>query len=179
MTVFLPGVETATAYGCKLVSYHRCGEDQSRVDLDLPVALILFTGKRKLKFPGPLFIPDKSAWPKPPSGAMVKCMKNDSSGAKAMQSNLGASRMTSATLLSRALQSKGRDLPPEGARFILDLGIMEDDKKRMLELLAKQQAGRITAQEREDLESYVQADNILSILKAQAILALKKAGQEP
>jgi hypothetical protein len=106
-------------------------------------------------------------------------MKNDSSGAKAMQSNRGASRMTSATLLSRALQSKGGDLPPEGARFILDLGIMEDDKKRMLELLAKQQAGRITAQEREDLESYVQADNILSILKAQAILALKKAGQEP
>jgi len=39
MTVLLPGVETATAYGCKLVSYHRGGEDQSRVDLDLPVAL--------------------------------------------------------------------------------------------------------------------------------------------
>ena len=38
MTVLLPGVETATAYGCKLVSYHRGGEDQSRVDLDLPVA---------------------------------------------------------------------------------------------------------------------------------------------
>ena len=49
--------------------------------------------------------------------------------------------MTGATVLSRALQSKGGDLPPEGARFILDLGIMEDDKKRMLELLAKQQAG--------------------------------------
>ena len=39
MTVLLPGVETATAYGCKLVSYHRGGEDQSRVDIDLPVAL--------------------------------------------------------------------------------------------------------------------------------------------
>jgi hypothetical protein len=87
--------------------------------------------------------------------------------------------MTGATVLSRALQSKGKDLPPEGARFILDLGIMEDDKKRALELLAKQQEGPITAQEREELESYVQADNMLSILKAQAILALKKAGQEP
>src|SRR5271157_5981844 len=41
MTVLLPGVETATAYGCKLVSYHRGGEDQSRVDLDLPVALVV------------------------------------------------------------------------------------------------------------------------------------------
>jgi hypothetical protein len=67
----------------------------------------------------------------------------------------------------------------EGARFILDLGIREDDKKRVLELLAKQQEGRITAAQREELESDVQADNVLSILKAQTILALKKAGQEP
>jgi hypothetical protein len=87
--------------------------------------------------------------------------------------------MTSAAILSRALQSKGGNVPPDGARFILDLGIGEADKKRMLELLAKQQEGRISAEERDDLESYIQADNTLSILKAQAILALKKAGQEP
>lgn len=87
--------------------------------------------------------------------------------------------MTAAAVLSRALQSKGGDVPPEGARFIIDLSIKEDDKKRTLELLAKQQEGRINAREREELESYVHADNMLSILKAQAILALKKAGQEP
>ena len=46
MTVLLPGVETATAYGCKLVSYHRGGEDQSRVDIDLPVALDLAQDRR-------------------------------------------------------------------------------------------------------------------------------------
>ena len=96
-----------------------------------------------------------------------------------MQPNVGASRMTSASVLSRALQSKGGAVPPEGARFILDLGIREDDRKRTLELLAKQQEGRISAQEREELAVYVQADNMLSILKAQAILALKKAGQKP
>ena len=87
--------------------------------------------------------------------------------------------MTSAAILSRALQSKGGNVPPDGARFILDLGIDEEDKKRMLELLAKQQRGRISAQEKVGLESYIQADNTLSVLKAQAILALKKAGQEP
>jgi hypothetical protein len=87
--------------------------------------------------------------------------------------------MTSAAILSRALQLKGGNVPPDGARFILDLGIGEEDKKRMLELLAKQQEGRISAEERDDLESYIQADNTLSILKAQALLALKKAGQEP
>jgi hypothetical protein len=87
--------------------------------------------------------------------------------------------MTSAAILSRALQLKGGNVPPDGARFILDLGIGERDKKRMLKLLAKQQRGRISAQEKADLESYIQADNTLSVLKAQAILALKKAGQEP
>ena len=96
-----------------------------------------------------------------------------------MQPNLGTAKKTGATVLSRALQTKGGDVPPEGARFILDLGIREDDKKRTLNLLAKQQKGRITAEEMEELESYVQADNMLSILKARAILALKKAGQEP
>ena len=49
----------------------------------------------------------------------------------------------------------------------------------MLELLAKQQRGKITSAEREDLESYVEVDNVLSILRAQAILALKRAGRKP
>jgi hypothetical protein len=96
-----------------------------------------------------------------------------------MQHSVGTEKKTSATVLSRALQSKGGDVPPEGARFILDLGIGEDIKKRTLSLLAKQQKGRITAEEMEELESYVQADNMLSVLKARAILALRKAGQEP
>jgi hypothetical protein len=82
-------------------------------------------------------------------------------------------------VLSRALKSKGGDIPAEGARFILELGIREDDKKRMLKLLAKRHKGGASSEEGEELESYIQADNLLSILKAQAILALKKAGQEP
>jgi hypothetical protein len=87
--------------------------------------------------------------------------------------------MTGATVLSRALDLERGHLPPEGARFVLGLGIKEEDKKRMLELLAKQQRGEITPGEREDLESYVEADNILSIWRAQAMLALKRAGQKP
>lgn len=87
--------------------------------------------------------------------------------------------MTAAAVLSRALQSKGGDVPPEGARFIIDLSIKEDDKKRTLELLAKQQEGRINARDKDELASYIQADNMRSILKAHAILALKNAGQEP
>ncbi len=90
-----------------------------------------------------------------------------------------AQKPTGATVLSRALEAKGGEVPPEGARFILDLGIREQDKQRTLDLLERQQRGEITAEERDELESYIQADNVLSILKATALLALKKAGQEP
>jgi hypothetical protein len=96
-----------------------------------------------------------------------------------MQSDLARSKSTGAIVLSRALEMRGGQLPPEGARFLLGLGIDEAYRERMLELLAKQQRGEITPAEREDLESCVDADNILSILKAQALLALKRAGQEP
>lgn len=96
-----------------------------------------------------------------------------------MQPNLETAKPTSSTILGRALEIKGGKVTPEGARFILELGIREEDKKRLLKLLEKQQKGRITAAERDELESYVQADQILSILRAQAILALKRAGQEP
>jgi hypothetical protein len=96
-----------------------------------------------------------------------------------MRANLATSKKTGATVLSRALETKAGDVPPEAARFLLGLRIREEDRERMLELLAKQQRGDITAAEREDLESYVEADDVLSILRAQALLALKRAGQKP
>jgi hypothetical protein len=64
-------------------------------------------------------------------------------------------------------------------RSILDLGIDQLDKERMLLLLAKQQQDKLTQEEAEELESYIQADNMLSVLKAKAILALKRASTGP
>jgi hypothetical protein len=88
------------------------------------------------------------------------------------------SKHTGATVLSRALDMKDRAIPPEGARFILNLGIRDEDKQRTLGLLSRQQQGGLTTEEDEELASYIEADNFLSILKAQALLALKRAGQE-
>ncbi len=96
-----------------------------------------------------------------------------------MHANLATSKKTGATVLSRALEARSGDVPPEGARFLLGLGIRQEDQDRMLKLLVKQRRGEITPAEREDLESYVEADNVLSILKAQAVLVLKRAGQKP
>ena len=70
-----------------------------------------------------------------------------------MQPKLRASKKTSATILSHPLELKSGDVPPAGARCILGLGIRAEDKERMLELLAKQQRGKITGEEAEELES--------------------------
>ena len=94
-----------------------------------------------------------------------------------MQADLATAKKTGATVLSRALELRDGHFTSEGARFVLGLSIREDDRERMLELLAKQQRGEITPGEREDLASYIEADNVLSVLKAQALLALKRAGQ--
>ncbi len=96
-----------------------------------------------------------------------------------MRSKVESPKKTGATVLSRALEFKGRRVPPEGARFILSLGIKRADRKRLLVLLAKHQEGPISAEELEDLGSFIEADNMLSILKAQALVALKKAGLNP
>jgi hypothetical protein len=96
-----------------------------------------------------------------------------------MQTNLGTRKNTSAAVLSRAIELKNGAIPPAGARYILNVGIREKDKKRALVLFTKQQEGTITPKEKDTLNSYVQADNMLSILKAKALLALKRAGQKP
>jgi hypothetical protein len=96
-----------------------------------------------------------------------------------MPANPARSKTTGAIVLSRALEMRGEGLPPDGARFLLGLGIREEDRERMLELLAKQQQGPISPGERDELESYVEADHVLSVLRAQALLALKRAGQRP
>ena len=91
----------------------------------------------------------------------------------------GLAKSTGAAILSRALESKGREISPEGARFILNLGIREEDKARTLELLGRNRREDLTSEEKDELDSYIQADNMLSILKAKALVALKCAGQEP
>ncbi len=99
----------------------------------------------------------------------------DPSRALSFEEELANERLSA--VLSRGLE--GGEVPLEEARFILDLGLRDEDKKRMLDLLTKQQEGKITTQEAEELEAYIRADNVLSILKAKARLTLKTAEQGP
>ena len=65
-----------------------------------------------------------------------------------MHVDLASPKKTGATVPNRALEMRSGDIPPEGARFLLGLGIGEEDRERMLELLAEQQRGPITPGER-------------------------------
>ncbi len=91
----------------------------------------------------------------------------------------GATRSTGATVLGRALEAKGDGMPPDGARFILSLGIREADRLRCLELLERNREGSITEEAKGELDAYIEAHNILSLFKATALRALKRAGQNP
>ena len=68
-----------------------------------------------------------------------------------MQPQVGAAKTTGAAVLSRALEMKGGEVPPEGARFILNLGIRDEDKKRTLDLLTRQQEGKSAPMRRRNL----------------------------
>lgn len=86
------------------------------------------------------------------------------------------SKPTGAAVLRRALEFKRGAGSVEGARFILDLDIRSEDKARASDLLRRRQQGTLSPAEEEELASYIEADDVLSILRAKALAVLKEAG---
>ena len=96
-----------------------------------------------------------------------------------MRPNLETAKPTSSTILGRALEIKGGKVTPEGAPIHPRAGHPRGRQEAAAQAPGETTKGADHRRGRDELESYVQADQILSILRAQAILALKKAGQEP
>ncbi len=88
-------------------------------------------------------------------------------------------KSTGAAVLGRALEIKRGSRAVEGARFILDLDIRSEDKARAADLLRRRQEGTLSPEELEELASYIEADDVLSILRAKALAVLKEAGGAP
>ena len=65
-------------------------------------------------------------------------------------------------------------LSPEAARSILELRFSDQDKARMSELAQKNQEGRLTDEERQELEDFVNVGDILSLLHLNARKSLKR-----
>jgi hypothetical protein len=72
------------------------------------------------------------------------------------------------TILLRLLCNEEGLFPPEVARYLLDRGFSERDKARMHDLVVRNQAGRLTAAEKEEMFAFGKAGSVLSILKSKA-----------
>lgn len=77
-------------------------------------------------------------------------------------------------VFSRLLTNGKREMGPQLARYILGVGFSDADQTRMQELAEKNQAGRISPEERDELFCYVKAGHLLAILHSTARQALKK-----
>jgi hypothetical protein len=79
-----------------------------------------------------------------------------------------------AALFARLIAAERGDLAPALARYLLTLGFTAEDKARMHELAVRNQAGTLTAAEREDLDGYVKVGHLLALLQSKARKSLKK-----
>jgi hypothetical protein len=74
---------------------------------------------------------------------------------------------------ARVIHPERGDLPPEVARFFLDLAFEQNDIDRIHELLVKNQAGELSAAESEELRDYLQVGLEIDLLRSKARLAIR------
>ncbi len=87
--------------------------------------------------------------------------------------SLTQARESETTILARVFSDKLGQLPPEMARYILDLEFNDRDQARMHELIVRNQEDAITPAEKEELLAFLNASSMLSILQSRARRTLK------
>jgi hypothetical protein len=83
-----------------------------------------------------------------------------------------------AAILSRVIQPENDDLPLSAARVLLKFEFTADDRQRMHDLAVKNQAGKLTSSEQQELNGYLRIGRLLDLLGAKARLSLKKRGHD-
>jgi hypothetical protein len=79
------------------------------------------------------------------------------------------------TIFARLLRNHKREMSPRLARYVLTLGFDTAEQSRMDELAARNQAGCLSADEHDELMSYVKAGHLLALMQSKARQALKNA----
>ena len=78
-----------------------------------------------------------------------------------------------AAILSRVIQGSKIALTPDAARALLGLGFPEEDRRKMHELVVKNQKGKLSPDEESELDSYVRIGRFLDLLSAKAAKTLE------
>ena len=84
-----------------------------------------------------------------------------------------ADRTSEIAIFARLLKADEGNLPPDLARYLLTLGFDEQDQDRMRDLAERNQDGALSAEDREELGSYVKAGHLLALLHSKARRSLK------
>ena len=86
---------------------------------------------------------------------------------------------TPGAIWTRLLKPDHADMAPEAARFFLNLSFDQRDLNRMEELAARNQEGKLTPEEHDELMNYRQVGLELDLLRAKALLTLKQRTPAP
>jgi hypothetical protein len=81
-------------------------------------------------------------------------------------------------ILTRVIQPEQGDLSPAAARSLLKFHFPAEDRERMHDLAVKNQADKLTAAERQELDGYLRIGSLLDLLGAKARLSLMKCGRK-
>jgi hypothetical protein len=71
-------------------------------------------------------------------------------------------------ILARILGNDSGRLPPRIARYLLTVGFSDADKAHMHELALRNQDGKLSPAEQDELLAYAKTGTLLSILKSKA-----------
>jgi len=77
-----------------------------------------------------------------------------------------------AEIWARLMRAQKVELPVAAAEFLLSINFQEDDRRRMLELADRSEAGTLTLEEAAEFDSYLHIGNFLAIVQSKARLAL-------
>jgi hypothetical protein len=83
--------------------------------------------------------------------------------------------ITEAEILAALIAPDRPSWPPELARLVLDLQFTADQVERMSVLAQRNNAGELTEQEHNELESYLHVGNFLSLAHSKARLSIKQS----
>jgi hypothetical protein len=78
------------------------------------------------------------------------------------------------SIMQRLFGSGNARLPREVAQFFLNVSVSEDDLARIEALSAKANEGELTAEERDELSTYVLLNDFLAIMQSRARLSMKE-----
>jgi hypothetical protein len=86
--------------------------------------------------------------------------------------------LSEAAIFSRIIEADRGDLSPELARHWLALRFASSDQRRVKTLTAKARNASLTAREREELDQYLHAADVLAVMQSRARRVLTDASDE-